>query len=635
MRGCLGLSVGATNLAAVVGAADPQHGAKSAPIVRRAVLTLYGDRRPEVGVPADNSQLGEGGLVITGFVERVGDPIPLLAADGSAHRGEQLLAAAVESLTRASSPAQRPERTVVAVPAYWGPAAFDAVRATLPGVRVVSDAVAALTAMQAHPGLPARGVVALCDFGATGTSLTLADAGAGFAPIGQTVRYADFSGDLVDQELLRHVLSGLDADASGTAAVAALSRLREESRAAKERLSYESATGLPGPAPGSMLRLTRAELESVVDAPLGGVIDALHDLLRRNGIHPAQLAALVTVGGTARIPLATQRLSEAFRMPVTTVAQAQVVTAIGAGLLARRGEAETAATQRAVMAPASTTGTVAASSLAPAALAWSVSDPSADVMDYVPESVSEDSARPAFVFAEPEREPAAAARSVGYRGVLVCAAALLTVFGTVGLLLSARADKMDAAPRASAHAVPGLAPAEAPLAQVGSAPPTRTVVVQDAPGPAVSPAPAPAVPPSSAPYSVQRQQLAPAPQAAPDPGPPPAADPAPVDIPAPAAPPPPPDLPPIPQLPIPELPLPQYPLPQLPVPQLPIPTFVPPPPPTHTPTPTPEPTHTHVAPPPPEPTHTQAPEPAPAPQPSSAPKPSHSTAPTTSEVPTP
>lgn len=614
MRGCLGLSVGATNLVAV---------ADRAPIVRRSVLTLFEGRRPEVGVVDGD------GLVITGFVERVGDPIPLLAADGSAHRGEQLLAAAVESLTRAASPAQRPERTVVAVPAHWSSTAFDAARAALPGVRVVPDAVAALTAIQKHPGLPARGVVALADFGATGTSLTLADSGARFAPIGQTVRYDDFAGDLVDQELLRHVLSSLDAEASGTAAVAALSHLREESRAAKERLSYQASTGLPGPAPGSMLRLTRAELEAVVDAPLRGVIEALHDLLRRNGVHPAQLTGLVTVGGTARIPLVTQRLSEVFRMPVTTVAQAQVVTAVGAGLLAHRGETETAATRRAVVAPSSPTGTVAASALAPAPLAWSVSDSAAEVMAYIPESVSEDSARPAFTFAEPEVESAEAGRTPWYRGVLVCAAALLAVVGTVGLLLSARADKMDAAP-VSSPAAPGLAPAEAPLAQVAAAPPTRTVVVQNGPAQAAAPAPAPVVSPSSAPYSVQRQQVAsaPAPQAVAE-GPPPAADPPPADIPVPAAVPPAPELPPIPQLPIPALPL-----PQLPIPQLPIPTFPassPPRPPTHTPTPTPEPTHTQT--PAPEPTHTQAPEPAP--QPSSALQPSHSTEPTTSAVPTP
>ena len=37
----------------------------------------------------------------------------------------------------------------------------------MPGVRVVPDSVAALTAIQSYPGLPARGVVVLCDFGGT------------------------------------------------------------------------------------------------------------------------------------------------------------------------------------------------------------------------------------------------------------------------------------------------------------------------------------------------------------------------------------------------------------------------------------------------------------------------------------
>lgn len=113
------------------------------------------------------------------------------------------------------------------------------------------------------------------------------------------MRYDEFSGDLIDQELLRHVLANLNSEPSGTAAVAALSQLREQCRIAKEQLSYQSATSLPG----RSIRLTRAELESVVSGPLNGLLDALLDLLRRNGIHPAQLAALVTVGGELACPL--------------------------------------------------------------------------------------------------------------------------------------------------------------------------------------------------------------------------------------------------------------------------------------------------------------------------------------------
>lgn len=613
MRDCLGLSVGATNLVAI---------ADHTPLVRRAVLTVSGHRGPVVGAPSS----ADCGLVLTDFVGRVGDPVPLVAADGSTHRAEQLLAGAIEALTREVSPAQRPDASVVAVPSHWSSAAFDSVRRAMPGVRVVPDSVAALTAIQSYPGLPARGVVALCDFGGTGTSLTLADAAAGFATIGQTVRVDEFSGDLIDQELLRLVLRNLEAEPAGTAAVTTLARLRDECRDAKERLSDQSATSLAGV--GSAMRLTRAELDAVIDQPLGGVVEALLDLLRRNGIHPAQLAALVTVGGGARIPLVTQRLSSAFRLPVTTVPQAQVIAAVGAGLLARRGADETA-TQVAVgpvAAPvaasalaASATGTVAAS-----ALAWSVEDSAAEVAEFIPESVTEDSARPEFVFSEPPVAPAPA-RVAWYRrgGVVAYAAVFLAVVGTVGMVLSARADRLDSA--VSGLTAPQTDPAESPLAQAAPAPPTRTVVVHDPSWPGTGTGePAQAAPrPAAAPRMVQSaqsppvpQRVAPAPQA---PVPPPAA-PAPAPLPAPPV-----ALPPI--------PVPPLVFPPVTLPQLPIPTFTPPPSPSPSPTPSPSPSPTPS--PTPEPTHTPEPTPEPTHAPEPTPQPTHSPEPTKAPEPTP
>ncbi|MED5811134.1 Hsp70 family protein [Mycolicibacterium sp. 050232] len=622
MRDCLGLSVGATNLVAI---------ADRMPLVRPAVFALGG------------------GPVIDGFVERVGDPVPLVAADGSTHRAEHLVAGAVEALTREASVTHRPDVSVLTVPAHWSPAAVDSVRRAMPGVRVVPDSVAALTAIQAHPGLPARGVVALCDFGGSGTSLTLADASAGFATIGQTVRLEEFSGDLIDQEVLRLVLRNLEAEPAGTAAVATLVHLREQCRAAKERLSDESATSLSGPS--GAIRLTRAELDAVVSGPLGGVIEALLDLLRRNGIHPAQLAALVTVGGGARIPLVTQRFSEAFRMPVTTVPQAQVIAAVGAALLGRRGADETA-TQVAVAPtadPVLGTATVAAS-----ALAWSVEDSVAEVAAFVPESVTEDSARPEFMFSEPVAPPAPP-RLPWYRrgGVVAYAGVFLAVVGTVGMVLSARADRLDAS--ATGLLAPQNVPAESALAPAAaSAPPTRTVVVRDPswPGPGAG-APAAAPRQASAPRLVQSRQsapLAPAPQRmAPAPRAP---------QPRPAAPAPAPALPPPPAaIPVPPLVFPPVTLPQLPIPTFkppvsespspspsptPSPTPSPEPSPSPTPSPSPEPSPSPTPSPSPEPTHTpepspeptQAPEPTSAPEPTTAPEPTQAPAPT-SAVPSP
>ena len=74
---------------------------------------------------------------------------------------------------------------------------------------MVCDAAAAISALQSDPGVPSRGVIALCDFGGTGTSITLLDAARGYAPVGPTVRHTDFSGDLIDQALLTHVVTDL------------------------------------------------------------------------------------------------------------------------------------------------------------------------------------------------------------------------------------------------------------------------------------------------------------------------------------------------------------------------------------------------------------------------------------------
>lgn len=229
----VGLSVGATNVAAVI--------AGCAAVTRRSVLTLYRHRPSEVGVPAENPRLDERGLVVTDFVDRAADPVGIVAADGTFHRGETLIADALRALTYTAtgglSPGSPPG---VAYPAHWPAAAVVALRRELvrlpewsagsQRLALVSDAAAALSALQAEPGLPTRGVVALCDFGGTGTSITLADAADGYRPIGATVRHPDFSGELIDRALLSHVIADLSitgtADRAGTAAIGSLHRLR-------------------------------------------------------------------------------------------------------------------------------------------------------------------------------------------------------------------------------------------------------------------------------------------------------------------------------------------------------------------------------------------------------------------------
>ena len=301
----LGLSIGTTNLvAARVG--DP-------PLTRRSMLTLSGQ-------------------VLSGFVERVGDPVPMVTADGSSYPADQLLVDALDDMVVAAGGTPS-SQIAVAVPAHWTGATLRSLRLAMRAkprlapngvpARLVSDAVAALTALNANPGLPGRGVVALLDFGGGGTSITLADAASTFEPI-ETSRLTEFSGEQIDQALLAHVLDGIaDAggvDPAGTAAVGSLTVLRDECRRAKEALSEQTAATVSVELPGygSRVPVTRADLDALMDGPLGAVLAELDDLLLRNRIAPADLSTVVAVGGGARIPLITERLSGHVQAPVVT-----------------------------------------------------------------------------------------------------------------------------------------------------------------------------------------------------------------------------------------------------------------------------------------------------------------------------
>jgi hypothetical protein len=442
--------------------------AGAVPVTRRAVLTLFPNRAPEVGLPSENPNLTEPGVVLSGFVERVGDPVPLVAPDGSSHQADRLLVEALDAMSRAVGNGLPPSQVTIAVPAYWGPAVLGALRAMLrtkpnlspTGVppALVSDAPAALVALATSPGLPASGIVALLDFGGSGTSITLADAAADFQPIDETLRYTEFSGAQVDQALLAHVLADIGqssgADSTGTTAVGALARLRDQCRQAKERLSAQTSTELTAELPGyhSNIRVNRAELENLISDPLTGVLDALEELLQRNRIPAASLSAVATVGGGAAIPLVTQRLSEHFRVPVVTTPQPALNTAAGAALLAARGPGADAPTGLAASAGDAPTGMATAAWAAGAAgaaaadsaadgsasatfraLAWSQDDGGEEPVPYSDADYAYEaeptSARPQVEFVPPSAPLPAAEEPLPWyrRPTVVFSAALIAV----------------------------------------------------------------------------------------------------------------------------------------------------------------------------------------------------------------
>lgn len=332
----MGMSVGATTLAAVTA---------NRGITRRPVLTLVRDRLSQIGVPSENpgrnSATGGPGLVITDFVDRVGDSAPVVATDGSAHRAEQLLADGLHALAFAATEGgSLPPAVAVTHPVHWSRSAVDALRTALARVSVwsqrpvsvISDVSATLTALQASPGLPASGVIAMCDFGGSGTSVTLVDAGRNFQPIGATLRHTAFSGDVIDQALLDHVVADLSSNNldDGPPTVGSLTRLRSQCRNAKEQLSLETVAELGGFHDGAWL--TRVELDEAIRQPLEGFFSAMRRAMADNGIRAEDLSAIISVGGGANIPAVTTGLSQRFNVAVVSSPRPQLTAAIGAAL---------------------------------------------------------------------------------------------------------------------------------------------------------------------------------------------------------------------------------------------------------------------------------------------------------------
>jgi actin-like ATPase involved in cell morphogenesis len=411
-RSALGLSVGATNLAAVT--------AERA-VTRKPVLTLYRQRPPEVGVPSENRMLNEPGLVISDFVDRVGDPDGIAVADGTVHRSETLVADALRALAYAVTDGRAlPDAVAVTHPAHWAPTVVDSVRVALGRVSewssgrltLLPDSVAALVALQANPGVPTHGIIAVCDFGGSGTTVALLDAADGYPAVGAAVRHRQFSGDLIDQALLTHVVADLSSagsfDTSATSAIGSLALLRGACRHAKEELSSTIATTLSADVPGYRgdIRVTRDELDDAIRQPLDRLIAFVHETLQRNGIRTEDLAAIAAVGGGASIPTVITTLSEQLGAPIITAPRPHLTAAVGAALRAARGPSDDqtalAPTAAGTTADATTRSDIPVEPAPAPALAWSEADDDSGIVPLRPGEYPEQSSTAGLAAPRPE-----------------------------------------------------------------------------------------------------------------------------------------------------------------------------------------------------------------------------------------
>jgi actin-like ATPase involved in cell morphogenesis len=361
----LGVDLGTTFTAAAVerdGRAEVVPLGDHAPQIP-SVVFVREDGHLLVGEPAVRRGVAQPDRVAWQFKRQLGDPVPRLLG-GEAFPPERLTAALLRWVvdTVVERQGAPPERLALTHPANWGPHRLAALReavrlAEVGAVTTVSEPAAAAvhfaSTERARPG----DVLLVYDLGGgTFDTAVLRRTATEFELMGRPEGIAQLGGVDFDDGVFRHVLRGLgdaaaDLDPDDPAVTAALARLRRECTAAKEALSTDSETVVDVvlPSAATAVRLTRPEFEDMVRPAVEQTLGCLHRALTSAGVSPDDLATVVLVGGSARIPLVAEVLGRELGRPVAVSPQPKHAVALGAALLA--GGAVPAAPQPAPTPP--------------------------------------------------------------------------------------------------------------------------------------------------------------------------------------------------------------------------------------------------------------------------------------------
>ena len=344
----LGVDLGTTFTSAAVGTgtrvesvalgdAAPQ--IPSAVFLREDGTLLFGEVAVQRGVT-------EPGRLAREFKRQLGDATPRLlgGAPMSAHALTGHLLRHVVDLT-AERQGASPAGVVLTHPANWGAFRLELLEqaarvAGLDAVELLPEPAAAAAHFASLNRLDPGDVAAVYDLGGgTFDAAVVRRTAQGFEVLGEPQGLEQVGGVDVDAAVLAHVVAaaGLDPadfDPDDELAVLALDRLRRDCTRAKVALSSDSEAVVPVDVPGSRtsVRITRGELEDAVRPALLDTVAAFGRALTSAGVTSGQLAAVVLVGGSARIPLVKELLTADLRRPVVLSPQPKQSVALGAAL---------------------------------------------------------------------------------------------------------------------------------------------------------------------------------------------------------------------------------------------------------------------------------------------------------------
>jgi molecular chaperone DnaK len=521
----LGIDLGTTYSAAATARGDRleifQLGERAATIP--SMVLLRADGEVLTGEAAERRALAEPTRTGREFKRRLGDPTPIILG-GTPYGAEALLAhllrAIVERVTQQLG--EPPSSIALCHPASYGAYKLDllqqAVRqADIGPVTLLTEPEAAALDYARQERVPSGTVIAIYDFGGgTFDATILRKTDDGFEPLGQPEGLERLGGIDFDEALFRrameHVASqGVTVDANEPVTMAAIARLRDECRRAKEALSSDTDATIAIFLPGfqSEMRLTRSEFEDMIRPRIHETIAALGRATRSAGLESGDIDRVLLVGGSSRIPLVAEMVRDATGRPVAVDAHPKHTMALGAANVAEQNRVATEGGGTAGAAGVVAAGAAAASAASAAADAG-ISTPSPVLAEEAEPAAAAAAASgvAAASVAEPESEletgpapagaPPPASDGTRSRRMLPVGLALLgaLVVGAVAiganLMGGGTGGAATASPSASLAAVPSASPSQA--------------VVTPSPSPVVTPTAVPsptAVPPSATPAGRQ------------------------------------------------------------------------------------------------------------------------------------
>ncbi len=313
-----------------------------------SVVAVRADGEILTGAAAERRLVLEPSRVACEFKRRLGDPAPLLLG-GVPYGAETLMGHLLKAILDrvAEREGEPPALVALSHPANYGRYKLglleEAARvAEISAPVFVPEPVAASAHYSQTERVTPGSLIAVYDLGGgTFDASVVRRTDEGFEVVGRPDGMDRFGGIDMDEAVLGHVRSVLGdelfrVDDRDPAVMSALAHLREECRRAKEVLSDDTEAAIPVMLPGlhTEVRVTRAELEDMIRPRIRETISVLERTVASAGVEIGDIARVLLVGGSSRIPLVGEMVRQATGRPVGVDVHPKLTTALGTARVA-------------------------------------------------------------------------------------------------------------------------------------------------------------------------------------------------------------------------------------------------------------------------------------------------------------